>query len=121
MSVAGLLRCVLKGYELEDPNRDDSVCEGGILLTSTIDFSRPAEQLKAEGDKDHRGRSVQNKNARTLAMYRCPIAGCSKIFKMGRSGWDSHVASLNTHSTWHPGVTNPKERKRLFMEEFPNW
>jgi len=40
----------------------------------------------------------------------CPIPGCRHIFKVGRLGWDAHVASLKIHPDWHPEVTDPAER-----------
>lgn len=52
------------------------------------------------------------------AEYPCPIPGCSKIFRRSRGGWDAHVGSLRIHPDWHPDVSNPEERKRIFKAEY---
>ena len=52
------------------------------------------------------------------AEYPCPIPGCSKIFRNSRGGWDTHVGSLRKHPDWHPDVSNPEERKRIFKAEY---
>ena len=51
--------------------------------------------------------------------YRCPIPQCDKVFRVSRSGWDSHVASPAKHPAWHPDVRDGKERKDLFRQEYP--
>ena len=53
--------------------------------------------------------------------YRCPIPGCTKVFRGTRGGWDAHVASWRMHPNWHPDVTDGEERKRRFRREYPRW
>ena len=51
MSAAGLLRCALEGHSLDEPEHDDQVAEGGVLLTSVIDFKQKTERLKLNGSQ----------------------------------------------------------------------
>lgn len=55
----------------------------------------------------------------------CKLAGYdrgkSTIFSMGVRGWDKHVARYESHPEWHPQIKDPKERKRLFREQFPDF
>ena len=53
--------------------------------------------------------------------YRCPIAGCDKVFQGSRGGWDGHVGSLRLHPDWHPELQVAEERKRRFETEFPGF
>ena len=53
--------------------------------------------------------------------YRCPIPGCTKVFRGTRGGWDAHVASWRMHPDWHPDVTDGEELKRRFRREYPRW
>ena len=53
--------------------------------------------------------------------YRCPIPGCTKVFRGTRGGWDAHVASWRMHPNWHPDITDGEERKRRFRREYPRW
>ncbi len=53
--------------------------------------------------------------------YRCPILGCSHVFKGTRGGWDGHVGSLRGHPEWHPGETDKKKRRELFKFEYPEF
>ena len=53
--------------------------------------------------------------------YRCPIPGCTKVFRGTRGGWDAHVASWRMHPDWHPDVTDGEARKRRFRREYPRW
>ena len=54
-------------------------------------------------------------------VYRCPIAGCDKVFQGSRGGWDGHVGSLRLHPEWHPELPQAEERKRRFETEFPDF
>jgi hypothetical protein len=47
ISAAGLLRCVLESRPLDEPQTDDPVCEGGVLLTSAVDFSERRKRISA--------------------------------------------------------------------------
>ena len=53
--------------------------------------------------------------------YRCPIPGCEKVFKLGKLGWDAHVASSLQHPDWHPEIGDPEQRKERFKEEYAHW
>lgn len=134
ISAASLLRCVLEDRTLDEPETDDPVCEGGILLTSAVDFSSKRQRLintTLERNKKHTPRSTavtkpsypQSLPTAKVSTrpYECPIAGCTKVYRSGRSGWDGHIGSLRMHPQWHPEVKNPVERKRLFKQEFPGW
>jgi hypothetical protein len=115
MSAAGLLRCVLENYTLDEPHCDDRIAEGGVLLTSAIDFEKKAEKLERQVDKP-------DQSAIPLPGERqCPIPGCTKMFKRAFAGWDSHVASARIHPQWHPECVEPEERKKHFKREFPDW
>lgn len=48
----------------------------------------------------------------------CPLAGCNHVFKLGRGGWDGHIASIRRHPEWHPEERDGTRRKKLFREEF---
>ena len=53
--------------------------------------------------------------------YRCPIGGCTKVFRGSRGGWDAHVASPRIHPDWHPDVIDGRVRKERFKAEYPDW
>ena len=83
------------------------------MLTSAIDFEKKAVILKGQVDKP-------DQSAIPLPGERqCPIPGCTKMFKRGIAGWDSHVASARIHPQWHPECVKPEERKKHFKREFP--
>lgn len=86
------------------------------ILIKVHDKIRPA-QTEQEKQKSKKVRE----EIKNLFQFSCPIEGCEKIFYNTRSGWDSHVESVNKHKNWHPDVVDGKERKRLFREEFSNW
>ena len=119
MTAAAGLRCILEGYPLEQPDLDDPVAEGGMLLSSAVDFNVPGERLQVDVAAVHprRRRTPKRKTRR----FMCPIEGCTKVFRQGRSGWDSHVGSFSKHPDWHPNVRQPEERKRLFKIDFPGF
>lgn len=48
MAALGQLRCVLNGYVLENPELDDEKCEGGMLLTNSVDFESSGSKFPAE-------------------------------------------------------------------------
>lgn len=49
----------------------------------------------------------------------CPI--CRFQFPKGTLGWDKHIGAIIKHPKWHPEVTDPGLRQRLFREEFPEF
>jgi hypothetical protein len=143
LSAAALLRCVLDGVPLDEPDHDDPVAEGGILLTAAVDFSTISQNLVVSpraGDTHPLVPSAQAELSRgTPTAMRpadgsgggarsppaghllCPIPGCGKAFRRGRLGWDAHVASSRNHLSWHPEVRDPAARKELFKRIFPDW
>ena len=46
---------------------------------------------------------------------------CGMPFESGRRGWDGHIGSPHACPTWHPDITDPAERRRLFEREFAHW
>jgi len=49
----------------------------------------------------------------------CPI--CGYAFRFGAMGWQHHISPVDAHPDWHPDVVDPKERRRLFLEEYPDF
>jgi hypothetical protein len=133
ISAASLLRCVLERHPIDEPSADDAVCEGGVLLTSAVDFSQKRQRFGSgrTREKQQRVRSPPRMQPSThtplataktkLIQFECPIPGCSKLYQSGRLGWGSHVGALRMHPHWHPHATDLRERKRLFKGEFPDW
>lgn len=60
-------------------------------------------------------------NPRGGCIFRCPIAGCTKVFHGTRGGWDEHAGSIRTHPGWHPELLDRDERKGRFRAEFPDF
>ncbi len=54
-------------------------------------------------------------------IYYCPIPGCTKQFRMGRAGWDSHVTSFRLHPNWLPDIKDGDKRKSKFRKDFLEW
>lgn len=52
---------------------------------------------------------------------KCPITGCDYQFRVGRSGWDSHVSAYGRHPDWEEDTEDPEKRKELFIREFADW
>lgn len=120
LTVAGQLRCALEERPLDDFGMDDPEAEGGMLLTSAVDFQKKAETIGRT--RSHECSRIRQGTKPTSGGrdHVCPICGV-KVFKGSRSGWDPHVASLARHPTWHPEVADPEERRRLFRQEFPGF
>lgn len=131
VTAAAMLRCVLERRPLCDEGWIDPVAEGTMLLAGPVDPSLAAQTFTVDGHRERPVRLVKTrtekppkstKAARSATpTYSCPIAGCTKVFRGSRGGWDAHAASPAQHPTWHPEVRDPKERKRLFRAEFPTW
>jgi hypothetical protein len=114
LTTAGLLRVLLEDEPLFSPEFVDSVAEGGILGTGTINFDR-APKISA-------GVAAPVPEIPTVSIqhvYACPIPKCSKRFIGSRGGWDGHAGSLKNHADWHPEITSHKDRIKLFRSEFP--
>ena len=136
VTAAALLRCVLEGAPLCPAHLHSPASEGGILGTGSMNlglpprtFSRPgtgatAHPAKPNGKADGwSGRSVASGVRADFGgakrVFRCPIAGCDKVFHGSRGGWDGHVGSLRLHPNWHPELEEADARKRRFEAEFP--
>jgi hypothetical protein len=134
VTAAALLRCVLDGSPLYPSRLESAASEGGMLGTGSVNLllpkqtfigparvraavlsaaqtvDRPTEPASREADERDRAR-----------VYRCPIAGCDKVFQRSRGGWDGHVGSLRLHPGWHPELREAGERRRRFKTEFPDF
>lgn len=73
------------------------------------------------GGNGHRTTDSRPKELAGRVEYRCPIGGCTKVFRGSRGGWDAHVASPRIHPNWHPDITDGRERKVRFKAEYPDW
>jgi hypothetical protein len=72
------------------------------------------------GSRSHHRRSRHQEGAAPTGRA-CPIPGCDKVFRIGRGGWDAHVASMRNHPDWHAEVEDPEDRKERFRAEFAEW
>ena len=104
----------------------------GTLETSVDNLSKQLERVEIEvaAVRNHANRieSKVNKVAfntgtkfTTSGEYPCPINGCQHVFKGGRNGWDTHVASPAVHPHWLPHVAAGDERKRIFEDVYRYW
>ena len=130
LTAAAVLRCGLEGRALCDDEWIDTRAGGAMLLAGPVDPLQRARTLPARrpavvkfSSKPAKQPALRLETAKpsARAAYPCPIPGCSKVFTGTRGGWDAHVASRRMHPYWHPGATNPDDRKRLFKEEFGYW
>ncbi|HUE86470.1 MAG TPA: hypothetical protein VMO26_10370 [Vicinamibacterales bacterium] len=131
---AALLRRAVDGAPIDEPDSDDPIAEGGILLTSAIDFFAPRRRFDVPDVPRLSKHSTATAEPRpqlrpaptprstlSAGQWTCPIPGCGKGFANGRSGWDAHVASLRTHPAWHLDIRDPEARKARFLHDFPDW
>ena len=132
LTAAAVLRCVIEGIPLARPEWIDAEVEGSMLLAGPVDpDGKAGRQFSGwRGSPSLSASSLPSPNfhfcrpavdASEGYEYCCPIPGCSKVFLGSRSGWDSHVRSLRMHPDWHPEVTDPAARKRLFKSDFHDW
>lgn len=137
VSAAALLRCVLDGSPLCPPQLDFPAIEGGILGTGSVNLQLRPRHFVLQGDVTHAVRpAVESPRQVRLVgvehpdadaprgverFHRCPIAGCDKVFRGSRGGWDAHVASIRTHPERQPDLKEPETRKRRFEAEFPDF
>ena len=136
VTAAALLRCVLEGAPLCPAHLHSPGSEGGILGTGSINLELPPRTFS--GQEPERPLTQPNQTVRQTAgsgrsvasgvradfggakrVFRCPIAGCDKVFHGSRGGWDGHVGSLRLHPNWHPELEEADARKRRFEAEFP--
>lgn len=126
VTAVGLLRCVLEETPLSDPTLEDRICEGGILGSGSVDlklreqaFTRPAPKVRPPTSRPRATKAPATASiARSGSDHRCPIPGCSKVFRGSHGGWNAHVASLKTHAGWHPELRDGEQRKERFRQEY---
>ena len=132
ITAAAVLRCMIEGAPLVDSDWVDAEVEGSMLLAGPVDPRCKARKLiSVTGELSLAGmgspssgisQSRRPKAVRSgVVEHCCPIPGCDKVFSGSRSGWDAHVGSPRMHPGWHPEVTGPVERKRLFKRDYPEW
>jgi hypothetical protein len=119
VSAVALLRCVLERTPLSDTRFEDAVSEGGILGTGSICLDLPERSFRTGSRHSLPMSRRPRRHSAEAFEYRCPIRPACHVFRGSRGGWDAHVASPSRHPDWHPEVTDPRERRRLFREEFP--
>jgi hypothetical protein len=123
VTAAGLLRCVLEGTPLSDPDFEDPIAEGGILGSGSVRLDRTeasfAPRLFGERRRDRQPATARDTEARSRLS--CPIPGCAHAFLGSRRGWDAHVASLRNHPAWRTEVTVLEKRKQFFRADYPGF
>ncbi len=133
-TAAAVLRCLLEGIQLNDPEWTDGRAEGSMLLTGSVSLDRrgagPApvtgsssghmarRNMNPASAKPHAGRETSTGHRR---VHQCPIPGCTKVFVGSRGGWDGHVGSPRKHPNWLPEITDPGQRRQAFRREFGDW
>lgn len=118
MTAAALLRCDLEGVPLHGVDSNPEI-EGGMLATGSVNLHLQTKQFRTNTDVVCNPSNLDD--AKPSVEFRCPIQNCTHVFKGSRGGWDSHVASLARHPSWHPEIVNGEERKNLFRNEFPDF
>ena len=130
LTAAAVLRCGLEGRALCDDKWIDTRAAGAMLLAGPVDPLQRARTLPTRrpavvkfSSKPAKQPALRLETAKpsARAAYSCPIPGCSKVFTVTRGGWDAHVASRGKHPDWHPDVTDPDDRKRMFKTEYGHW
>lgn len=137
VTAAALLRCILEQVPLCPARLQSPASEGGMLGTGSVNLRLPQRTFMTQARLRSPGRPTalsatmpidsgrhNSPVARAgvgdaVRVFRCPIAGCDKVFRGSRGGWDGHVGSLRLHPTWHPELEEADARKRLFEAEFP--
>lgn len=136
VTAAALLRCVLEDAPLCPPLLESAASEGAILGTGSVNIGlaqrtvlgpgrehpvgQPAARAARPPDESCRPDTAASRAepADAARVFRCPIAGCDKVFRGSRSGWDAHVGSIRLHPGWHPELREPNERRERFQAEF---
>ena len=139
LTAAALLRCVLEGAPLCPPHVHSAAIEGGMLGTGSVDLRLPSQTFATPGRERSQARPMVRRawhprepglesagatgsDPRAGAkVFPCPIAGCAKVFRGSRGGWDAHVGSPRLHPHWHPELRAAEDRKRRFETEFPGF
>ena len=134
VTAAALLRCVLDGSPLCPTQLESAASEGGMLGTGSVNLRLPQQAFASPGRMRPPVRPAAQTAERPIQavrredyardgarVYRCPIAGCDKVFQGSRGGWDGHVGSLRVHPSWHPELESADARKRQYKIEFPEF
>lgn len=126
-TAVALLRALLDGTLMQPTPFDDPVAEGGILGLSAVNVKLdPIFQPKSKGDATASARVSRRASGRRNPtsrprIFRCPIAGCTKVFRGSRGGWDAHVGSRTRHPAWLQAIKDPVARRRAFEKQFPEF
>jgi hypothetical protein len=135
LTAAALVRCVLEGSPLEHADDSAARAEGGMLGTGSINLDlvdrkfgnrvareqRAPDRLSCSGVSSRRSLTKMSSTTDPLRTYSCPIAGCDKVYRGSRGGWDAHVGSLRIHPSWHPELQSEEDRKQMYRTEFPDF
>jgi uncharacterized C2H2 Zn-finger protein len=136
MTAAALLRCVIEKSLLCPSDLNSPRSEGGMLGTGSVNlrlrtqtFGSPGRVRDARRSPQRAGQPSERVRQEAKAvdlrdgtrMFRCPIAGCDKVYRGSRGGWDGHVGSIRLHPHWHPELRRADDRKRQFEVEFPGF
>ena len=133
MSAAALLRCTLEGTALSALEHEDSVAEGGLLGSGSVNLSLHLRPFRARAPRlpalsrlpraalQARPLPPRPNPKRIPKGQTCPIPGCDHRFMIGRGGWDAHVSTLRRHHDWAPELQDAQARMRRFREEFPDF
>ncbi len=96
----------------------DPAWEGGILGTGGLVLREPPPPRS----RPTRARQVRSqRGSRAGSPKKCPIDGCEKVFRCGRSGWDAHVGSTSLHPDWEPTLVSLEKQKSAFRKQFSDW
>jgi hypothetical protein len=127
ITAAALLRCELEREPFCGPWLEIDRIEGGMLGTGSMNLGL-TERIFAKQSKVERTPKQPNHNStmsvvhsRTAKTFRCPIAGCDKVYIRTRGGWDAPVGSLRIHPLWRSELISAEERKAQFAIEFPDF
>jgi hypothetical protein len=127
LTTMALLRCAIEDVPLSSPYLVDSVAEGGMLGTGSINLDLPEKTFRSAlpvlqpATKIMRRSAASTGHSTVAASFACLIPGCTKVFHGSRGGWDGHVGSIRLHEGWHPEESDPEKRKELFQREFPEF
>jgi hypothetical protein len=135
LTAAALVRCVLEGSPLEHADDSAARAEGEMLGTGSINLDlverkfgnrvareqRAPDRLSCSGVSSRRSLTKMSSTTDPLRTYSCPIAGCDKVYRGSRGGWDGHVGSLRIHPSWHPELQSGEDRKQMYRTEFPDF
>ena len=116
MQAAALVRMVDSKIPLSS-HLTDPAWEGGILGTGGLLQEPPRVRSGPAGTRTTRPRN----GSRGGSPKKCPIDGCEKVFRWGRSGWDAHVGSTSLHPDWEPTLVSREQRKSAFRKQFSDW